>query len=147
MPLWLSLVLIAAVIATMWWVKRPTQTPPPAETNREIPKPTVIKPPELEQMLTEKPDDIFILDVRGRKEYTKGQKLERALNVPVSFIMYRIKSIPRDKTIVTVCASGNRSLTGAAVLLMQDFPKVVSLEGGMNAWLAYKNMPRQPGCG
>ena len=131
----------------MWYVKRPSQTPPPPETDREIPKPSVIKPPELEKMLQEQPDNIFILDVRGRKEFTKGQKLDRALNVPVSFIMYRLKNIPREKTIVTVCASGNRSLTGASVLMMQDFPKVLSLEGGMHAWLAYKNIPKQPGCG
>lgn len=146
MPIYLGLLLIALVLGAMWYIKRPTQTPPPPETDREIPKPQVIKPQELDMLLQGQPDQIFLLDVRGRKEFIKGQKLDPVVNVPVSFIMYRIKDIPKDKKIVAVCASGNRSLTAASVLMMQNYSDVVTLEGGMNAWLSYKGIAKQPGC-
>ena len=129
-------------VGLLWYIARPQQLTPPSESLKEIPKPIVIKPENLDEILSNQKENIFLLDVRSQKEFKKGQKIDAAHNVPVSFIMYKIKTIPRDKKIVAICASGNRSLTASSLLLMQGFADVVTLEGGMNAWLAYKKISK-----
>ena len=140
----------AVAVSAVWavWVSlaKPRRMAAPPETEMTIPKPEMITPEVFEQLLQTRKDDLFIMDVRGSKEYKSGHKLENSVNIPVAFIEFKIKTIPRDKTVVVTCASGNRSLTGAALLLMENYPKVYTLEGGINGWLAYKKIPRQQAC-
>ena len=123
-----------------------TRAPAPPETEMEIPMPPVLTPEAFEKLLLTSPKDVFIMDVRGSKEFKGGYRLENAVNIPVAFIEFKKAQVPRDKTVVVVCASGNRSLTGASLLLMEAYPKVFTLEGGVNGWLAYKKIPRGQAC-
>ena len=44
-----------------------------------------------------------------------------------------LATLPRDKTIITVCASGHRS-NAAARTLQRNGYQVENLKGGMHAW-------------
>jgi rhodanese-related sulfurtransferase len=77
---------------------------------------------------------VFILDVRTREEWDdfhiKGSTL-----IPLSELSDRLAELPRDKDIVVVCRSGNRSLTAANILLQAGFTRLSSLSGGLQAWM------------
>lgn len=75
----------------------------------------------------------FILDVRTVGEWNEyhvpGSKL-----IPLDQLGNRLAEIPRDREIVVVCRSGNRSTVGRDTLLKAGFPQVTSLAGGLQAW-------------
>jgi rhodanese-related sulfurtransferase len=45
-----------------------------------------------------------------------------------------LNELPRDRPIVVVCRSGNRSQQGRDILLNAGFTQVVSMTGGLNQW-------------
>ena len=44
--------------------------------------------------------------------------------------------VPRDREIVVVCRSGNRSQQGRDILLNAGYTQVTSMQGGLNEWRA-----------
>ncbi len=48
----------------------------------------------------------------------------------------RLSEIPKDRNIVVVCRSGNRSAVGRDLLLNSGFANVTSMAAGMNSWQA-----------
>jgi rhodanese-related sulfurtransferase len=84
--------------------------------------------------LAERLDDrsVHLLDVRQPSEWRHGH-IGGAENVPLIHLKSRIATLPRDKTIVTVCASGHRSAAAARVLQRAGY-SVENLKGGMHAW-------------
>jgi rhodanese-related sulfurtransferase len=54
-----------------------------------------------------------------------------------------VSEVPRDKEIVVVCRSGNRSQQGRDILLDAGFAQVTSMTGGLNEWRA-KGYPIEP---
>jgi rhodanese-related sulfurtransferase len=76
----------------------------------------------------------ILIDVRTASEYAGGH-LPNAINIPLNEIETKLNSIPQDKDIVVVCASGNRSKQGANKLIDADFKKVSNLKGGTMAWM------------
>jgi rhodanese-related sulfurtransferase len=78
-------------------------------------------------------DDVVILDVREDFEYEAGH-IPGATLVPLGQIPNRLDEIPKDKTVIAVCRSGNRSGQATNFLRQQGFENVHNMTGGMNAW-------------
>ena len=77
-------------------------------------------------------DESFLLDVREPAEVASWS-IPGAQNVPLGELADRVEELPRDRRIVTVCASGNRSEVAAGLLALAGF-SAANLVGGMTAW-------------
>ncbi len=79
-------------------------------------------------------DGGLLVDVRETTEWKSGHA-PRAKHIPLGRLANEARRLPKDTTIVVVCASGSRSRTGAAQLRSAGYP-ATSLSGGMAAWRA-----------
>jgi rhodanese-related sulfurtransferase len=70
-----------------------------------------------EKIITENPDSIMLIDVRDPDEYAAGH-FKTAVNMPTEELEAAIGTLPADKPIVFVCATGARS--GEAYYMLQD---------------------------
>ncbi|UCD33822.1 MAG: rhodanese-like domain-containing protein [Desulfobacterales bacterium] len=70
-----------------------------------------------EKILKENPESILLIDVRDSDEYAAGA-FKTAVNIPSGKLEDEIKSLPSNKPIVFVCATGARS--GEAFYWVQD---------------------------
>lgn len=70
-----------------------------------------------ERILKENPDSILLIDVRDPEEVASGA-FKTAVNIPSDKLEDEIKSLPANKPIVFVCATGSRS--GEAFYMVQD---------------------------
>jgi len=79
--------------------------------------------------------DALVLDVREDSEYKAGHVLDAKL-IPLGKLKERIGELEkfRDRPIVVVCRSGNRSATACVMLGKQGFTKAHNLAGGVMAW-------------
>jgi rhodanese-related sulfurtransferase len=77
----------------------------------------------------------FVLDVREPDEWAAGH-IEGATLIPLGQLAGRVGEVPRDRTVVVVCHSGNRSAQGRDILRQAGFTNVTSMAGGMSAWTA-----------
>ena len=77
----------------------------------------------------------FILDVRQPDEWAAGH-IPGATLIPLGELGARVAEVPKDREVVVVCRSGNRSAQGRDVLLGAGLPAVTSIAGGMNDWTA-----------
>ena len=77
----------------------------------------------------------IVLDVREPGEYDTGHVLNAKL-IPLGKLKERMGELEkfRDKPIVVVCRSGNRSGTASFLLGKQGFAQVYNLAGGVQAW-------------
>ncbi len=75
-----------------------------------------------------------LVDVRERGEWTSGHA-PRARHIPLGRLANEARRLPKNATIVVVCASGSRSRSGAAQLRSAGY-QATSLSGGMAAWRA-----------
>jgi len=89
--------------------------------------------------------DAQVVDVRESGEFSSGH-IPSARHIPAGQIAERSKELEKfkDKPIVLVCASGNRSTGAAGALKKAGFAQVYSLGGGMGAW-QQAGMPVQKG--
>jgi rhodanese-related sulfurtransferase/glyoxylase-like metal-dependent hydrolase (beta-lactamase superfamily II) len=86
-----------------------------------------------EQLHSERPP--LVLDVRTEREW--GQEhIGASLNIPLGRLQPRLGELPRERAIVTHCASGYRSSIAASLLLREGITGVRDLPGGMGAWTA-----------
>lgn len=89
----------------------------------------------------------MLLDVREYQEWMAG-RVAGATHVPMQDLPGRLDEIPRDRRIVCVCRSGNRSGQVTSWLLKQGYD-AVNMTGGMRAWesegLPFENMNGNPG--
>ena len=76
---------------------------------------------------------ITILDVRREKEWTEGH-IKGAMRIYLGHLPKHTNEIPRDKPIVVICKTGNRSSFGASILLRAGFENVYNCLGGIDAW-------------
>lgn len=74
----------------------------------------------------------FLLDVRQPDEYRDGH-IPGATLIPLGELPRRVDDLPRDREIICVCHSGNRSGSATRHLLSAGF-KAVNLSGGMISW-------------
>lgn len=78
---------------------------------------------------------LTILDVRGQNEYAE-RHIVGAKHIPLGHLAQHLCEVPRDKTVVTQCASGYRSQIAASLLRAHGFTNVITLTEGMGAWAA-----------
>ena len=77
----------------------------------------------------------FILDVRQPDEWN-AVHIPGATLIPLDQLEARVNEVPKDKEVVVVCRSGNRSQQGRDILKSAGFSQVTSMAGGMNQWSA-----------
>ena len=75
----------------------------------------------------------FVLDVRDPWEYVEG-RIPGALSLPQSDLALRLAEVPKDRDVLVVCASGNRSLRSAGFLKAVGYDRVTNLVGGTTGW-------------
>ena len=69
------------------------------------------------KIINKNPDSIYLVDVRDPDEFAAGA-FKTAVNISSDELESKIKSLPADKSIVFVCATGARS--GEAFYMVQD---------------------------
>jgi rhodanese-related sulfurtransferase len=74
----------------------------------------------------------FVLDVRRQDEWDLYHIPNTTL-IPLDQLQSRLNELPKDKQIVVICHSGNRSKPGRDILLAAGF-QAVSTTGGLIAW-------------
>jgi rhodanese-related sulfurtransferase len=78
-------------------------------------------------------DGAFLLDVRTLEEWNDFHAPQATL-IPLDELANRADEVPKDRDIVVICRSGNRSQVGRDTLLAAGFVSVTSVAGGMNDW-------------
>lgn len=79
-------------------------------------------------------DEAMLLDVREPNEWQAGH-IEGSVHIPMSHLGARQDELPRDRLIVAVCRSGNRSAVVTNALLNAGY-QAENLDGGLYAWVA-----------
>ena len=97
--------------------------------------PAEVSPAEGYQMVQ---NGAFFLDVRRRDEWDQYHAIGATL-IPLDELPNRLSELPKDKQIVVICHSGNRSKTGRDILLQNGF-QATSITGGLLQWYA-NNLP------
>jgi rhodanese-related sulfurtransferase len=87
-------------------------------------------------------DGAFVLDVRTQEEWNEYHVPNTTL-IPLEQLPARLSEVPRDRQVVVVCRSGNRSQQGRDILLNAGFEQVTSMTGGLNEWRA-SGYPTEP---
>jgi rhodanese-related sulfurtransferase len=77
----------------------------------------------------------FLLDVRTQEEWNEFHAPDTTL-IPLDQLASRLSEVPRDRQVVVVCRSGNRSQQGRDILRNAGFEQVTSMTGGLNEWRA-----------
>ncbi|MCU0274653.1 MAG: rhodanese-like domain-containing protein, partial [Acidimicrobiales bacterium] len=78
--------------------------------------------------------DALLLDVREDDEYEAG-RAPGTVHIPLGQLPERLDEVPRDRRVVVICRSGNRS-GHATVYLRNNEVDAVNMVGGMQAWAA-----------
>ncbi len=78
----------------------------------------------------------FLLDVRTQAEWDQYHAIGATL-IPLDQLPNRLGELPKDKQIVVICHSGNRSKQGRDILLANGF-QATSVTGGLLQWYANK---------
>lgn len=84
----------------------------------------------------------LVLDVRSDEEWGNGH-IEGAQHIMLGDLIKQLASLPRDRTITTVCGSGYRSSIAASLLRQSGFAQTSSMDGGMSAW-NHQKLPTTP---
>ncbi len=74
-----------------------------------------------------------LLDVRSAAEWESGHPTE-ALHIELGTLSQRMHELSKDKPLVVICASGNRSAMAATKLANAGFAPVYNFSGGMGSW-------------
>lgn len=77
----------------------------------------------------------LMLDVREQSEYAAGHVVNSKL-IPLGKLKERIGELQkyRERPIVVICRSGQRSASACALLGKQGFAQTYNLNGGITAW-------------
>jgi phage shock protein E len=80
-------------------------------------------------------EDVVLIDVREPEEYQAGH-IPGITLIPRGQVPSRLAEIPKDKTVILTCRSGNRSSQVADLLRQQGYTAVHNMKGGLQAWQA-----------
>ena len=75
----------------------------------------------------------LIVDVRESEEWREGH-VAGATHIPLGSLATRCAELPRDRELLTMCRSGNRSARAQTLLQGQGFTAVRNVSGGVTAW-------------
>ena len=76
----------------------------------------------------------MLVDVREMDEWRDGHA-KGACHIPLSDLSRRGADLPKDREILVICRSGNRSRTAARLLQRAGYERVVNVQGGTVAWM------------
>ncbi|AWR85493.1 rhodanese-like domain-containing protein [Meiothermus taiwanensis] len=95
---------------------------------------TELTPHEAQRWIQE---GAYVIDVREPYEYAMGH-VPGAVNIPLGRFASEVGKLPKDRKLVLVCASGNRSSQASEYLVGHGFAKekVGNLEGGTYGWMS-----------
>jgi len=77
---------------------------------------------------------VFVVDVRTQEEWDEYHAPNTTL-IPLDQLQSRLAEIPKDREILVVCRSGNRSQQGRDILLAAGY-NATSMTGGLKEWYA-----------
>ena len=123
--LWGVIALVILGLGIVWMMSRNT----PAASNN--------MPQEIsvQEAVAKQEAGAFILDVREPSEWNEAH-IAGATLIPLGELGSRVNELPKDKEIVVVCRSGNRSAQARDLLVNEGFTQVTSMAGGLNQWKA-----------
>jgi rhodanese-related sulfurtransferase len=75
----------------------------------------------------------LLIDVREPEEWRQGHAPNAKL-IPLGSLGSRLSEVPRDREVLLICRSGNRSGTAQRQLQRVGYARVFNVSGGMNAW-------------
>ena len=111
-----------------------------------LPEITEIFPWDLDEKLKSNPN-ITLLDIREPYEF-EVMRIKGSINVPRGVLESACdwgfeETVPeiaccRDREVVVICRSGNRSVFAAEVMQQMGYKNVVSLKTGMRGWSDYE---------
>jgi len=111
-----------------------------------LPSINEIFPWDLEEKLNES-NDILLIDITEPKEYATVH-INNSINVPRGVLEAGCDwgygdTVPelaaaRDKEVVVICRSGNRSALAAYTMQLMGFENVSSLKTGLRGWFDYE---------
>lgn len=92
-----------------------------------------VSPLEATQLLNHQ--DAVLLDVREPQEYQEGF-LPNSLRIPLGTLSAKAEQLDkhRERPIIIVCRSGNRSAQAGRMLKQLGYENVYNLAGGLHAW-------------
>lgn len=76
----------------------------------------------------------LLIDVREPDEF-RDARVEGAALFPMSTFALKYAELPKDRPLLIMCASGNRSSAATAFLLRGGWTDVANVAGGITAWL------------
>jgi rhodanese-related sulfurtransferase len=88
---------------------------------------------EAKNMLDSNPDGVVLIDVRTIEEYNSGHIPEAKL-FPLQTLEAQLGELDKEKEILVICRSGNRSQSASDILINNGFKTVYNVEGGMQSW-------------
>jgi rhodanese-related sulfurtransferase len=74
-----------------------------------------------------------LIDVREPVEWRQGHA-PGATSIPLAQLSARIASLSRDRDVLLICRSGNRSGVAQDILARAGFDHAINVQGGMLAW-------------
>ena len=74
----------------------------------------------------------IVVDVRQPEEFRRGH-ISGAKLIPLGELSSRMNELPKNKEIVLVCASGNRSRSATKMLVREGY-EAINMNGGMMSW-------------
>lgn len=78
----------------------------------------------------------LLVDVREKDELeTLVYDVPNIINIPLSDFENRYGEIPKDKDVVMVCKTGQRSLRAAGFLVNHGYTHVVNMQHGIVRWV------------
>lgn len=95
-------------------------------------KVNIISPEEARRLLEQDPD-ILLIDVRQPDEYEKGH-IPGAILIPLPELPDKLSELKSDRSIVTYCRLGRRSLAAAQLIADEKDTEVFTIDGGIVAW-------------
>jgi hydroxyacylglutathione hydrolase len=91
------------------------------------------------------PDVPLVIDVRQLSEFTSGH-VPNSIHLAAGALQDRLASLPRDRPIAAICASGYRSSVAASLLRAAGFRDVSWVADGLPAWQS-RGHPVEMGAG
>ncbi|MEW6663295.1 MAG: FAD-dependent oxidoreductase [Bacillota bacterium] len=80
-------------------------------------------------------DDLLMVDVRLTEEVNSRRiPSEKTVYIPMGQLRDRLKELPKDNLLVTVCELGTRGYEAYRVLESAGFTNIKYLEGGVEVW-------------
>lgn len=78
-------------------------------------------------------DNAVLLDVREADELREAA-VPGALHIPLGQLNQKGNSLPKDRDLLVLCRSGNRSAMATEMLNRNGFDRAFNISGGIIAW-------------